>query len=423
MANTTIKISQLANIGGNLNANALIPIVSNTGTLITDKILVGNLANFVLSEAGNLLVEAFVSDIAYSVSNASQPNITSLGNLTSLTISNLSNLHIPGGTNGYVLQTNGSGNLNWTAMSGSGNGNPGGANSQIQFNNNGLFGGDTSLTWDASNAQLNTVSIAASSATIYGNTALTNLNVSANLTTNNIFTDNYFYANGDPFTGNGGGNIGNLTINDTTISTSQNKNILIASNANSNVFMGSNNYVSLIWQPNVSNISFDSNEGMFIWVESNGAYIWTHNFANNANYQWQFDTNGGILTPNTNNTQVHINGSVVTINGDPCPANNVSQTLTEVYVASNSDVIAVDMSLRVQSTEYVEIVNLNIAKEITNANLCYSINSQLKTNDLIDNTIIVVGLNVDDKIVVSANCQTASNVFYTYEIKEYRITD
>lgn len=48
------------------------------------------------------------------------------------------------GTSGYYLQTDGSGNLAWTAgTGGGGGGSPGGISGQIQYNNAGVFGGFT----------------------------------------------------------------------------------------------------------------------------------------------------------------------------------------------------------------------------------------------------------------------------------------
>lgn len=201
MANTTIKITQLPNIGNGLAANTLLPVVNTAGTAVTEKVTVGNIANYVLTEAGNTLPAAFVSQIAYSVANSDQSNITRLGNLTELYISDVSTLHVPGGNNGDVLQTNGDGNLNWTAMSGAGNGSPGGANSQIQFNDNGLFSGSSLLTWDAGNGQLNTVKIAASDAIIYGNIDVININATGNVSSENVYTNN-FTANTFTTTGN-----------------------------------------------------------------------------------------------------------------------------------------------------------------------------------------------------------------------------
>ena len=63
---------------------------------------------------------------AGTVTTAAQPNITSVGTLTSVSVSGTSNLGavgnvtITGGTNGYVLSTNGSGLLSWVAQSGGG---------------------------------------------------------------------------------------------------------------------------------------------------------------------------------------------------------------------------------------------------------------------------------------------------------------
>ena len=70
---------------------------------------------------------------------------------------NISNVHISGGTNGYVLQTDGTGNLTWTAQTGGsgGNGTPGGSNSQVQFNNAGNFGGTAGFTFNSVTGNLN----------------------------------------------------------------------------------------------------------------------------------------------------------------------------------------------------------------------------------------------------------------------------
>jgi len=74
-------------------------------------------------------VAASSATTAGTVTTAAQPNITSVGTLTSLSVSgnvdfyganvslgNVSNLHITGGTNGYFLTTDGSGGLSWAAQ-------------------------------------------------------------------------------------------------------------------------------------------------------------------------------------------------------------------------------------------------------------------------------------------------------------------
>ena len=75
------------------------------------------------------------------------PNVTWNGNVLSL--GTVSKVSISGGDNGYFLQTDGTGNLTWAAAGGGGgNGSPGGANTQVQFNDAGTFGGDSGFTYN-----------------------------------------------------------------------------------------------------------------------------------------------------------------------------------------------------------------------------------------------------------------------------------
>jgi len=93
---------------------------------------------------------------AGNVTIAAQSNITSLGNLTSLNVvgisnlGNLGNVKITGGTNGQYIQTDGTGNLSFSAGGGSGNGVVGGSNTQVQFNDGGNFGGSAGFTFNNS---------------------------------------------------------------------------------------------------------------------------------------------------------------------------------------------------------------------------------------------------------------------------------
>jgi len=83
-------------------------------------------------------------------------NFSASGNLVNL--GNVDNLQIDGGLNGYVLQTDGAGNLSWTAQTGNGgggNGVPGGSNTQIQFNDSGSFAGSPYMTFNKSDNKVN----------------------------------------------------------------------------------------------------------------------------------------------------------------------------------------------------------------------------------------------------------------------------
>jgi len=54
------------------------------------------------------------------------------------------------GVSGQFLRTNGSGTLSWASAAGAGGGTPpGGADTQVQFNDNGSFGGDAGLTFNS----------------------------------------------------------------------------------------------------------------------------------------------------------------------------------------------------------------------------------------------------------------------------------
>jgi hypothetical protein len=119
---------------------------------------IANVANIAFSvDAANIVgtvANANYAAFAGNVTIAAQPNITSLGNLTSLRVvgtsnlGNVNNVKVTGGINGYFLQTDGTGNLAWVAGGGSGNGTVGGSNTQVQFNDGGSFGGSAAFTFN-----------------------------------------------------------------------------------------------------------------------------------------------------------------------------------------------------------------------------------------------------------------------------------
>jgi len=199
-SNTAIKITSLPNIGNNIAPSTLIPVVNMAGVPTTQKANLQITGNLILAGAGTAnFVPAGLANLAYTVVNSNQPNITRVGTL------NVSTLKILGGTNGQYIQTDGAGNLSWVSGGGSGNGVVGGANTQIQYNNAGNFGGSPSLVWDQANALFSTTNIGATHATIYGNIDTINVNATGNVKPNAIYTDHYYYANGYVF-GGGGGN-------------------------------------------------------------------------------------------------------------------------------------------------------------------------------------------------------------------------
>lgn len=160
---TTIKITELTDIGANLASSTVLPVVNMAGTPTTEKTILGNIANVVLAGAGGNYVAAAKATIANTVTTNAQPNITSVGTLTNLSVTgnitansnitangtaylgnisttgsasittltvgstanlgNVGNVTITGGTSGQFLSTDGNGILSWATANGGG-GNP-----------------------------------------------------------------------------------------------------------------------------------------------------------------------------------------------------------------------------------------------------------------------------------------------------------
>lgn len=186
------------------NGQSYVPIGANTQVIYNSNGAFGSSSNFTFNSTTNFLTSQ----------NLNILGITSLGDVA--------NVSILGGLNGYVLQTDGLGQLTWTAPSGGGggNGSPGGSNTQVQFNNAGTFAGDAGFTYDqntnilsvfqanattfvgnlsgiASNATSANTVAASSQPNITSVGTLINLTVSGGVQAN-IFTGN-------------GGNLSNLT--------------------------------------------------------------------------------------------------------------------------------------------------------------------------------------------------------------------
>ena len=65
-----------------------------------------------------------------------------------LNAASTANVVIGGGVNGYVLSTDGAGTTSWVAQTGGGGSAPGGANTQIQYNDAGTLEGDATFTFN-----------------------------------------------------------------------------------------------------------------------------------------------------------------------------------------------------------------------------------------------------------------------------------
>lgn len=292
MSNASIKITQLGPITtGNLTASTVIPVVGLNVTATTQKVALGNIANFILLNAGTSLPAANISNLSYSVVNAAQPNITSVGNLTGLVINNIATFKIPGGGVGQFITTDGNGNLSWAT--GEGAGLPGGNANTIQYNSgSNTFAGSTNLTYDPANAQLNTVNFAASQATIYGNIAAVNVSVTTNLTANNANITHSITANGNITTGNFFIGDGRYLANITTVT------------SNFANFAGN---ITVSAQPNITSL------GNLTGLQSNGVVFINNNTNSTSNATGALRVTGGIgATGNIHSgNEIHSRGNVI----------------------------------------------------------------------------------------------------------------
>ena len=144
-------------------------IVTLTGNLLTTNANLGNAAraNYFIG-AGNNLSNISGSNVSGQVANSlvagtvytnAQPNITSVGTLTSLAVT--ANITAGNVLTNSLLYANGS---PWDL-----GGTPAGSNTQIQFNNDNEFGASANLTFDSNTSTLTTTNISAANGVISGN--------------------------------------------------------------------------------------------------------------------------------------------------------------------------------------------------------------------------------------------------------------
>lgn len=179
---------------GNIVANGS-GLSSLTGSNVTGTVANANFATF--SNSASFSDIANISNVSYSVSGSNvvgqvanslvagtvytpaQPSITSLGNLTGLTstgvvnftgssnvsLGDVGNVKITGGSANFYLKTDGLGNLTWSSVSGGGSGSPGGSNTFVQFNDANTFGGVANFTFNKTSNTLSVTNVSANSIT------------------------------------------------------------------------------------------------------------------------------------------------------------------------------------------------------------------------------------------------------------------
>jgi hypothetical protein len=233
------------------NGNLNIPGSISANSITSDDITITGNASF----SGNVTISGNVtSEDAVNVTGNNQPNITSVGTLTSLTVSGvtelgiISNVHITGGSSGQVLTTDGTGNLSWasqTALYGN-------ANVKVYLNNyDGNIIPATTNQYDLGSATKQWKDLYVGGNTIY----MSNIALSVVAGNNLTFGDKTI-----AFTGtNNSQNLqttGNVTANVATFSTVNTQYSNLGSVSNVQIFGGNVNQV----------LSTDGNGGLQ-WID------------------------------------------------------------------------------------------------------------------------------------------------------------
>ena len=183
-----------------------------------------------------------------------------IGNISTITI-DVANIHILGGTNGYVLQTDGTGNLTWTAQTGGGsNATPGGANTQIQFNDAGTFGGAAGFTFDNVANLLSVPGNVSGNYGLFNEVQINDLSTNAILYTNsdrNVFNTDFSYdVDTNTMTGGNISATGNITAGGFT-TTGASGNITGVDYITANYFVGNGSQLTNLYANTVSSFGTD----------------------------------------------------------------------------------------------------------------------------------------------------------------------
>lgn len=194
-----------ANISGQV-ANALVagtvytaaqPNITSVGTLTgltvgpnSSVILSGNTgfvrANSIQGRDGSQAIYPYYQNVSGAVGIVTDLTVGASGggNLTvangnvafsgsNVSLGNISNLHIDGGTLNYFLKTDGSGTLSWALPSAS----PGGSINELQFNDTGVFAGTANLEYDSTEYRLSIQNYSLVVQTLGGVSGATTINV------------------------------------------------------------------------------------------------------------------------------------------------------------------------------------------------------------------------------------------------------
>jgi hypothetical protein len=297
-----------------------------------------------------------------------------------------SNVTILGGVNGYFLQTDGTGNLGWSAAgNGGGNGTPGGSNTQIQYNDAGSFGGNIGFTFNevtgnvaipgnlivsgtvtgtlTTNAQPNITSVGTLTSLIVSGTtnsaAVTTgfITLNGNMNSNGTVTANLFNGSGANLTNIPGANVTGTVANAT-----------YANSANLA------NTVTVNAQPNITSVGTLTSLSVSGNLSSGNANLGNLAIANFFSGDGSLLTNIGAALLSNGNSNVSIpvaNGNITfNVAGNANVANISGTTLTtkQFRLLSNSVVLGNGAATYTGDTQPAVIIGAGAGNSANNTN-------------------------------------------------------
>jgi len=369
-----------------------------------------------------------------------QSNITRVGTLVSLIvsgnanfsgsntyISSVANLRIPGGSAGYGLVTDGTGNLSWSAAV-TGNSTPGGLPTYVQFQgtdaNTGKFAGNAGFTFLAGNGLLSAPSLAiaqdATAANFIG--PLTNGNSNITITSNSdiTFTSNsnstmIITATGANITGtaniSGNANVGNIGATQAIITTSA--NIPIIQQGNSNITITNGGNITVYANGNSTARFTISNDG----ITTNGASNVSGALTVGGNIS-TYGSNGKLQANNITATGAATgNANVSTVTGD-LGLRTIASTYTDNSAAASATIANAAIHAIAQPT----LAAANATVTFTNAAALYIANAPAAgANATITNPYSLFVAN-GSTYFGGANMYVAGNLIVAGNATYYNIT-
>jgi hypothetical protein len=329
-------------------------IVDSNGNVVTNVVTTGNVTagnvyanNYFYSNGDPLSGPAGGSNTQIQFNNNGTldgiPNVTWNGNVLAFT--DISTLSIGGGTNGYYLRTDGEGNLTWAPAQGGGNSTPAGSNTQVQFNDNGVFGAVSTFTYDKLTDTLTV-------GNLVGNISPAAFTTSANII--------YVGINGSDT------NDGAINRPFRTIKAA----MLAASSGNISVHVAPGTYIEetpITIPPNVAlmgdnlrNVTIiPQNPASDMFYMTHGTYVWGITIRNYTGKGFSYNS----LTPNQNVfvspyiqniTSTGTTGTAVYIDG-----NNVSNISTKAMIAGFFTIInRGGIGIHIVNSGYSQLVNI-----------------------------------------------------------------